>query len=154
MALPGIILRPADATDLERLLAMTENSPGAPRWSPSTWRQILQSPAAGVQRLVLIADSVNESVGFGVLGLTADDAEIESLAVISEWRRRGIARQLCTDLLNWARARNAEHASLEVRVSNAAARSLYSSLGFHEVTVRRSYYRDPEEDALMMTKEL
>ena len=154
MTLPGIILRPADITDLQRLLALAENSPGAPRWSPSTWLQILRSPDAGVHRVVLIAESLDECVGFGVLGLGGDDAEIESLAVIAEWRRRGIARQLCTDLLNWAHARHAKHASLEVRVSNAAARSLYHSLGFRQIATRRGYYRDPEEDALVMTKEL
>jgi ribosomal-protein-alanine N-acetyltransferase len=46
------------------------------------------------------------------------------------------------------------HASLEVRVSNTAARALYESLGFYEVAVRRGYYRDPEEDAFVMTTRL
>jgi [ribosomal protein S18]-alanine N-acetyltransferase len=154
MTLPGIILRPAEITDLQRLLALVESSPGAPRWTTFTWQQILRSPDAGVHRIVLLAESLNGSVGFGVLGLAGDDAEIESLAVTEEWRRRGIARQLCVDLLNWARARCAKHASLEVRVSNAAARALYHSLGFREVAVRRGYYRDPEEDALVMTTDL
>jgi len=154
MSLPGIILRPADVTDLQRLLALAENSPGAPRWSASTWLQILRSPDAELQRIVLIAESLNECAGFGVLGLAGEDAEIESLAVTAEWRRHGVARQICSDLLNWARARHAKHASLEVRVSNAAARSLYQSLGFREVALRRGYYRDPEEDALVMTTDL
>lgn len=154
MTLPGIIVRAADASDVQRLLALIDSSPGAPRWSPAIWRQIFQSPATGVQRIVLIAESVNECVGFGVLGLAGDEAEIESLAVTAAWRRRGIARQLCTDLLSWARARQAKHASLEVRVSNLAARSLYQSLGFREVAIRRNYYRDPQEDALVMTTDL
>lgn len=154
MAMPGVILRPADTSDLPRLLALVESSPGAPRWASNTWQQILQSPTAGVQRIVLIAESIDASIGFGVLGLAANDAEIESLAVSQAWRRRGIARRLCQDLLNWARARGAKHASLEVRVSNTAARALYESLGFREVAVRHGYYRDPEEDALVMTRVL
>jgi ribosomal-protein-alanine N-acetyltransferase len=154
MSTAGILLRPAETYDLERLLALAENCPGAPRWGQRTWQQVLESPQAGVQRLVLIAESVNECVGFGVLGLAADAAEIESLVVNTSWRRRGVARRLCQDLLNWARARGARHASLEVRVSNTAAHALYESLGFHEVAMRRGYYREPEEDALVMTTKL
>jgi ribosomal-protein-alanine N-acetyltransferase len=154
MSTPGIILRSGETSDLQRLLALAESCPGAPRWGARTWQQILESPQAGVQRIVLIAESVNECVGFGVLNLGADDAEIESLAVNTSWRRRGIARRLCLDLLSWARARGARRASLEVRVSNTAGRMLYESLGFHEVAVRRGYYREPEEDALVMTAQL
>jgi ribosomal-protein-alanine N-acetyltransferase len=154
MLTPGIILRPAETSDLQRLLALVEDCPGAPRWAPRTWQQVLESAPAGAQRIVLIAESVDESVGFGVLGLSAEEAEIESLAVSTSWRRRGIARQLCKDLLAWAHARGARRVSLEVRVSNTAARALYESLGFYEVAVRRGYYRDPEEDALVMTTKL
>ncbi len=154
MVTPGILLRSAEAFDLQRLLALAEDCPGAPRWAPRTWQQVLESPQMGVQRVVLIAETVNECVGFGVLGLAADDAEIESLAVSTSWRRRGIAKRLCKDLLGWAHARGARHTSLEVRVSNTTARALYESLGFHEVAVRRGYYRDPEEDAIVMTIKL
>lgn len=150
----GIILRPAEVSDLERLIALVDDCPGAPHWTPQTWRQVLESSSTGVQRIVLIAESVNECVGFGVLGRGDEEAEIESLAVSAFWRRRGIARRLCADLLGWAHARGARHASLEVRVSNTAARSLYGSLGFHEIARRRRYYRDPVEDALVMTAKL
>jgi [ribosomal protein S18]-alanine N-acetyltransferase len=151
MSTAGIILRPSETSDLPRLLALADNCPGAPRWALRTWQQVLESSQSGVQRIVLIAESVSECVGFGVLGLAADDAEIESLAVSTSWRRRGIAKRLCKDLLGWAHARGVRRVSLEVRVSNMAARTLYESLGFHEVAVRRSYYQDPEEDALFMT---
>ena len=154
MSTPGIILRPAETTDLDRLLVLAGGCLGAPQWSTRVWQQVLDPPQATVQRIVLIAESVNECVGFGVLGLAAGDAEIESLAVSSLWRRLGIARRLCRDLLGWARARGAGHVSLEVRMSNTAARALYESLGFHEVATRHAYYRDPKEDALVMTTEL
>lgn len=154
MSIPGIIFRPAGPPDLQRLLSLAESCPGAPRWAIGTWQQVLEFPPAGVQRIVLIAESVSECVGFGVIGRAGEEAEIESLAVSTSWRRRGIAKRLCKDLLGWAHARGARHASLEVRVSNTAARALYEMLGFHEVAVRRSYYRDPEEDALVMTTKL
>jgi [ribosomal protein S18]-alanine N-acetyltransferase len=154
MSASGIFVRPAEVSDLQRLLSLAEDCPGAPRWPSHTWRQVLESPSAGLARVVLIAESVTDCVAFGVLGLAGDDAEIESLAVDTSWRRRGIAKRLCKDLFGWARARGARHASLEVRISNTAARALYESLGFHQVAVRRGYYRDPEEDALVMTAEL
>lgn len=154
MTTAGIILRPAEVSDLKRLLALVEDCPGAPRWAPATWRQVLAFPAAGVERIVLIAESVDEFIGFGVLGRAGEEAEIESLAVSAPWRRRGIARRLCADLLGWAHAQGARHVSLEVRLSNTAALALYESLGFHEVAVRRGYYRDPKEDALVMTIKL
>jgi ribosomal-protein-alanine N-acetyltransferase len=150
----GIILRPAEASDLQRLLALAESCPGAPQWAPRIWQRVLEFPPAGVQRVVLIAESVNECVGFGVMVRAGEEAEIESLAVSTSWRRRGIARRLCKDLLGWARARGVRRASLEVRVSNVAARALYEALGFHEVAVRRGYYRDPVEDAFVMTTKL
>ena len=154
MSTSGVSLRTAETSDLRRLLELAEDSPGAPRWSTQTWQQILQSPSAGVQRIVLIAEAGNECVGFGVLGLAGDGAEIENLAVSTSWRRRGIGRRLCQNLSSWAHARGARSASLEVRLSNFQARGLYESLGFHEVAVRRGYYRDPEEDALVMTTSL
>lgn len=151
MSTPSITLRHAETSDLQRLLALAEDCPGAPRWSTQTWRQVLEVPPVAMQRIVLIAESVGGCVGFGVLGRAGDEAEIESLAVSAPWRRRGIAKRLCRELLGWAHARGAKYASLEVRVSNTGARGLYESLGFHEVAVRRGYYRDPEEDALVMT---
>jgi len=154
MSTPRIILRAAETSDFPRLFALAESCPGAPRWAPRTWEQVLEASPSGAQRIVLIAESVNECVGFGVTGLAADQAEIESLGVSTSWRRRGIARRLCQDMLGWARARGAGHASLEVRASNTAARALYESLGFREIAVRRGYYRDPEENALVMTTRL
>lgn len=154
MSTPGLIIRAGESFDLERLLALAEDCPGAPQWSPRTWQQVLESVQAGVPRIVLIAESLNECVGFAVLGLAADEAQIESLAVSPSWRRRGIARRLCEDLMGWAHARGARQTSLEVRVSNTVARALYESLGFCEVAVRRGYYRNPEEDALVMTTNL
>lgn len=154
MAFNGITLRRAQPADLDRIRTLTEACPGAPHWSAHTWQQVLQSTSADAQRVVVVAESETKFIGLGVLGRADDTAEIESLAVRSAWRRHGIGRRLCEELLAWARAHGATRASLEVRLSNTPARSLYVSLGFHEAGVRRGYYRDPEEDALVMTKEL
>jgi ribosomal-protein-alanine N-acetyltransferase len=104
--------------------------------------------------VVLVAEAGEALIGFGVMGQTSGRGEIESLAVSLAWRQHGVGRRLCEELMAWARARGATEASLEVRLSNAAARALYRQLGFRECGMRRGYYRDPVEDALVMTKTL
>ncbi len=150
MIFPEITFRSADGSDADRLISLSELSAGAPTWTRQTWQSVLASAGPEQQRLVLIAESANELVGFGVLGRAGESAEIESLAVSTAWRRRNIGRSICRELLEWARAHGTVEAFLEVRISNAAARALYSSMGFHEAATRRGYYRDPEEDALVM----
>jgi ribosomal-protein-alanine acetyltransferase len=135
-------------------MTLSAASPGAPAWKPQTWDSVIGSASADGQRLVLVAEADNQPVGFGVLGRAHDSAEIESLAVSPAFRRRGLGREICERLLAWARNRGATQAFLEVRVSNAAAQSLYESLGFQESGVRRAYYQDPDEDALVMTMAL
>jgi ribosomal-protein-alanine N-acetyltransferase len=154
MILHQIMLRPAEASDLERMLELAGDSPGAPVWTTETWRRVLESAAAGEQRVVMVAESAKEFAGFGVLGIAGETAELESLAVRTSWRRRGVGKHICEELLGWARAQGAAQVSLEVRVSNRAAHALYEALGFREAGVRRAYYREPQEDGLVMTRAL
>ena len=84
--------------------------------------------------------------GSSVLG----ELEIFSVAVDVSFRRRGVAKALIAEL---ERLEAPETAYLEVRESNAPARSLYASLGFKEYGRRQSYYSSPEEDAVLMKKE-
>ena len=79
-----------------------------------------------------------------------DELHINSLAVEEALRRRGIARRLLQHVLADARRSGAKSATLEVRQSNHAARRLYEGLGFHVEGVRRDYYQDPREDALIL----
>lgn len=146
-----ITIRSGAPSDADRLLELSAACPGAPAWMPQTWQSVLASAGADSQRIVLIAESADELIGFGVLGRSLDSAEIESLAVSPSWRRHGLGRDLCNELLAWARAHGCTQAFLEVRVSNSAAQSLYRSLGFQQTGSRRGYYQDPDEDALVMT---
>ena len=149
-----IFYRPADRADLDRLIGLAKDCPGAPHWTLATWSQVIDSASIGEQRILLVAESEGELIGFGVVGIAGDEAEIESLAVSSAARRQGIGRSLCEALMRWARMRGATRALLEVRVSNHTARALYESLGFQEAAVRRDYYREPDEDGLMMSRTL
>lgn len=146
-----IAIRSAGPSDADALMNLSEACPGAPRWKPQTWQFVLESAGADSRRVVLVAESGTELAGFGVLGRAHDSAEIESVAVSVAWRRRGLGRTICSELLAWAREHGATQAFLEVRMSNRSAQWLYKSLGFQESGIRRGYYHDPDEDALVMT---
>ena len=76
-----------------------------------------------------------------------------NLAVAPEWRRQGVAQALLTDLLAALRARGIRSLTLEVRASNRPARSLYEKNGFFQAGLRKNYYFQPVEDALILRKE-
>jgi ribosomal-protein-alanine N-acetyltransferase len=82
--------------------------------------------------------------------LLTDEVHINNLAVDARWRRRGVARALLQAALDRGRLQGATRAFLEVRMSNAGAQSLYRSFGFRDAGIRRHYYTQPVEDALVM----
>ena len=90
-------------------------------------------------------------LGYGGFWLMAGEAHISTIAVRPEWRRRGIGELLLVAMLERAVELGADLATLEVRVSNIAAQSLYQKYGFAKVGLRPHYYRDRGEDALIMT---
>lgn len=92
--------------------------------------------------------------GYAVAMAVADEATVANIAVLPEFRGRGAAKALLTASLNACRERGADRCFLEVRESNGAARKLYESFGFTEVSVRKNYYESPTEDAIVMKKEL
>ncbi len=83
-----------------------------------------------------------------------DRLEILTLAVHPAYRRKGLARRLLERLFADARKQGCCVAQLEVRSQNRAALALYGSLGFEAVGLRKRYYRDPEDDAVLMDKTL
>ena len=79
-----------------------------------------------------------------------DNAEIISLAVTPEKRRMGYGRDLVYNVIERAKENNCKEVYLEVRKSNEAAISLYTSIGFHQVGERKNLYSKPEDDGLIM----
>lgn len=84
----------------------------------------------------------------------ADEMELLSLAVRTQWRRQGLGRWLARRALTMAARGGAGTAFLEVRSGNAPARRLYASLGFAETGRRRGYYKNPVEDAVVLARAL
>jgi ribosomal-protein-alanine N-acetyltransferase len=90
-------------------------------------------------------------IAYAGIWLMVDEAHVTTFAVLPAYRRRGIGGLLLVQLMELAADLGAAVCTLEVRLSNAAARRLYQSFGFRPVGVRPRYYTDNGEDALIMT---
>lgn len=92
----------------------------------------------------------DEIVGYAGQWVIMDEAHITTLGVSKQYRGRSIGEQLLLALLEEAIRQNAKRATLEVRASNTVAQNLYRKYGFHSIAIRRGYYTDNREDALVM----
>jgi ribosomal-protein-alanine N-acetyltransferase len=92
-------------------------------------------------------------VGYAGLMFTGDDAHVTTIAVEPAWQRHKVATRLLLRLARLARDRAAVNLTLEVRVTNAGAQALYEQFGFVAAGVRKNYYVETNEDALVMWAE-
>lgn len=92
-------------------------------------------------------------LGFASIWVMADEAHLTNIAVRSRYQRQGIGKQLLISIIDLAAELKANFITLEVRVSNTAAQSLYHKFGFTQTGVRTGYYTDNREDALLMSTE-
>lgn len=102
----------------------------------------------------LVVRAGEETVAYAGIWLMVDEAHVTTFAVLPEWRRRGIGARLMLAVLHLAVEMRASVATLEVRLGNLGARTLYQRFGFRPVGVRPRYYSDNGEDALIMTTDL
>jgi len=98
----------------------------------------------------LVAERAGQLLGFAGAHLIFEEGHITNVVVARSVRGQGLGRALMDALMQYAANLGARYLTLEVRESNQAAISLYSSLGFIRVGVRRGYYQDNREDALLM----
>lgn len=92
-------------------------------------------------------------VGYGVLMMTVDEAELLDITIVPECQRRGLGGALLDELLGVARSHGATRMLLEVRAGNEPGLALYRSFGFAEIGRRRAYYHG-KEDAIVMARSL
>ncbi len=119
-------------------------------WSRRAFLSELQDNAFADYIVALMGDRV---VGYAGMWLLFDEAHITNIAVHPDVRGRRIGDLLLTELERRAIARGARRMTLEVRPSNAAAQRLYKSHGFQPRGLRRGYYSDTREDAIIMWKD-
>jgi ribosomal-protein-alanine N-acetyltransferase len=92
--------------------------------------------------------------GYAVAWFVGDELHIGNVAVARQLQGKGAGKQLLEHLLDEAFKRDVKHATLEVRVSNVRAINLYRAYGFKAIALRRRYYTDSGEDALVMLAEM
>jgi len=135
--------------DLDEVMAIERTSFRHP-WSSRFFLEELQVACA---RSVL-AEINGKIVGYVLFWLLPEEVDIHNIAVHTDFRRQGIGHVLLQQVAEQARSRNSSRITLEVRVSNLPAQNLYKSLGFVSKGLRKGYYSDDGEDALMMALEL
>lgn len=144
-----MIFRPMLEADLEQVVGIEKASMPSP-WSRELFEEELHREAAHYFVLEV------EGTVAGYMGYweAPQEAHIINLAVGPEYRKRGLGFQMMDYCLDYARKRGAALATLEVRQSNEAAQALYAKMGFRTVAIRKQYYSDNQEDAIVMLKEM
>ena len=133
--------------DLAQVVAIDKVSFSLP-WPERSFRfEIADNPASRAW----VAELDGKVVGAIVAWLLVDEAHIATIATHPDFRRQGIAGKLLIHALEYMRSEGARISVLEVRESNAAAQEMYRKFGFEESGRRPRYYRDNNEDAILMT---
>jgi len=147
-------VRPAEPNDIPGLMAIERQSPNAAHWSEREYRALFPgqhpSQSSVPRRICLVVETASALAGFVVAFCLGREWEIENIVIDSAHLRRGYASLLLRELFSQAANEGAERVLLEVRESNQAALSFYSRWGFQAVGRRRDYYRDPDEDAILL----
>lgn len=102
----------------------------------------------------IVAKVRDRIVGYGGMWLVLNEAHVTNVGVLPEYRGLGIGELIMRSLMSMAKDRGADKMTLEVRKSNYVAQNLYSKLGFEPCGIRRGYYVDNKEDAVIMWLDL
>jgi len=135
---------------IDDVLAVEESSFSNP-WTRDMYLSELEN--RGVSFCFLARDDAQRIVGFCSFWRVLDELHINNLAVLPAMRRAGIGSALLTRVLQEGAIMGARRATLEVRRSNTAARLLYERFGFAIAGIRRAYYTNPVEDALILWRD-
>lgn len=145
----GVKFRPMNQLDLVPAFSIEKNAYGKEAWTMAQ----LKEEFAGKDRMYVVGEFGGELIAYaGVVNL-AGTADVLTLTVADEHRRKGIGRELLRRLIDWSRTQKCEAIMLEVRVGNIDAIPLYESFGFIEISRRKDYY-GPGKTAIVMRKEL
>ncbi len=102
--------------------------------------------------IVIIAKDTDALLGYCVLLCTGEEADITNVCTASAARGKGVATGMLTALMEAGKSRGVAEFFLEVREGNVPARALYTKLGFEEIGLRKNYYEEPREHAVLMKK--
>ena len=134
----------ADLTDVLEIstLSLKES------WSLDSFSKELTNPLAKY----IVAKNKDRIIGFAGIWIIVDEGHITNIAVHPDYRKNGIGSKLVNSLIENSKQWGCNALTLEVRASNIAAQRLYKKYGFEEEGIRKNYYNDNNEDAIIMWK--
>ncbi|NWG08370.1 MAG: ribosomal protein S18-alanine N-acetyltransferase [Chloroflexi bacterium] len=143
----NLVIRKMTIEDVPAVVALDQMSFSLP-WPERSFRfELTDNPASRCW----VAEVDGRIVGMIVNWLLVDEAHVATIATHPDFRRRGIARKLLTHALRYMRDEGAVSSFLEVRESNTAAQEMYRKFGYEVTGRRKGYYKDNNEDAILMT---
>ena len=142
------MIEKANLCHLAEIVQIEQESFADP-WS----ERLIMRKIEDINTIFRVAVDGGQVLGYAVLQCVVPEAELEQIAVAQVARQKGIGRRLLEDIATEARGRSIETIHLEVRAGNEAAVALYRRLGFEAVGLRKGYYKNPTEDAILMTLE-
>ncbi|MDC3418595.1 ribosomal protein S18-alanine N-acetyltransferase [Aquibacillus salsiterrae] len=141
-----IIIRQMQLSDINQVLEIEQSSFGLP-WTEEVFqRELTENPYA----LYFVIENNERIFGYCGMWLVIDEAQITNIALLPAYRGRKYGVALFQYVINQAIALGASKLSLEVRVSNMVAQKLYRRFGLQPGGIRKNYYTDNNEDALVM----
>jgi ribosomal-protein-alanine N-acetyltransferase len=143
----NLIIRKMTLDDLPAVVELDRTSFSLP-WPERSFRfELTDNPASRCW----VVEVDGKLVGMIVVWLLVDEAHVATLATHPDFRRQGIAKKLLSHALQNLVKEGAQSSFLEVRVSNMAAQEMYRKFGYKESGRRRRYYKDNDEDAILMS---
>lgn len=142
----GYQLRKATLADLDGIMAVELQSFSLP-WSKEAFYNEFVKNHFAVYFVIVDNEKI---IGYCGVWLVVDEAHITNIAILPEYRGQKLGELLLRSIMDFSIEAGAKSMTLEVRVSNIVAQSLYKKLGFFEGGIRKNYYTDNHEDALVM----
>lgn len=138
------LMKESDLTDVLEIstLSLKES------WSLDSFTKELTNPLAKY----IVAKSNNKIIGFAGIWIIVDEGHITNIAVHPEYREKGVGSALVSSLIEKSKEWGCTALTLEVRFSNIPAQNLYKKYGFENDGIRKNYYHDNNEDAIIMWK--
>lgn len=141
-----IIYRLMQVEDIDKILVVEHASFPTPWTREAFYHELVQNHLA----YYIVAEMENRVVGYCGVWIIVDEAHITNVAVHPQARGQRIGEMLMRQMISLSMAYGAKRMTLEVRISNYIAQSLYKKLGFEETGIRKGYYADNHEDAVIM----
>ena len=139
---------PMTEEHIEQVLQVEEACFSIP-WTREDYQREMKENKMAIYRIAVLDDKI---VGYAGMWHVVTEGHITNVAVLEQYRRRGVAKALMEEIINIAQQKQMIGITLEVRISNIAAQKLYTKYGFRPEGFRKNYYQDTKEDAVIMWK--